>query len=190
MGLQFLGGSSWAEVTREERFFCSRLYELIRPSPREFVGYINRSVPLNLPTEADWEAAFEVCFYRDLWHHRGRRGRPVSEKRTFDLCLFSDVAIVVIEGKAYQGFDGGQLRLFEKEREWIRRETSVDRVVLTAIISSHYTPRKQTEDVFDGILRWADVSRFFHEDTVLLRADEIYQLKATATRGAATANAP
>ena len=47
-GLKYLGGKSWAEVTREERVFCQHLYvRLVRDlGAKNFVQYLNDEVVL------------------------------------------------------------------------------------------------------------------------------------------------
>ena len=110
MGLTYLNGNSWAQVSREERFFCAQLFNLIQSDDiKGFIQYLNSNHSLSLDECANWEIAYEVCFYRDLWQHRRRSGTLFSPKRTFDLCLFSDSAIIVIEAKAHQEFDANQL---------------------------------------------------------------------------------
>ena len=109
MGLSYLEGRSWWEVSREERFFCAQLFHLVQQGGLvRFLSYLNARHDAGLVVDANWELAYEVCFYRDLWQSRGKKRRPFSKKRTFDLCLFSDETIVVIEAKAQQKFDDDQ----------------------------------------------------------------------------------
>ncbi|PPD42376.1 MAG: hypothetical protein CTY16_14765 [Methylobacter sp.] len=132
MGWKYLGGKTWAEVTRDERFFCQHLYSLIREDVSGFVRKLNESAVLNLPVEEDWEVGFEVCFYRDhrhmcsqddhIWHGKDDMYSP---KRTFDLCLFSHDHIVIIEAKAQQGFDQQQMGDFIKDRQWVNEAATV-----------------------------------------------------------------
>ena len=94
MGLKYLNGASWADITREERVFCARLYELIRASgAHAFVRYLNQRHSAGLDEQAAWEPAYELCLYRDLHHHRRAPGVPFSPKRTFDLALTGAPAI-------------------------------------------------------------------------------------------------
>src|SRR4051812_14610995 len=106
MGLSYFGHKTWAEITREERVFCAELYQVIRADPRRFTQFLNRVTDLVLIPEVFWDVGYEVCFYRDVLDHRGeaKRGSGYSLKRTFDLCLFSEDVIVVIEAKAHQLF--------------------------------------------------------------------------------------
>ena len=100
--------------------------------------------------DADWELAFEVCFYRDLWQHRGDRGELYSPKRTFDLALFSDHAIIVIEAKAQQGLHDDQLTTFARDRAQIAKETGVQSVFIMGLCSSKHTPSRTAIQRFDG----------------------------------------
>ncbi len=117
MGIRYLKGLSWAEVTREERFFCARLHNLVETrGVLSFIGYLNEKENINLDAKANWEMAYEACFYRDLWQLHKKNGELYSPKRTFDLCLLSDDAIVVIEAKAQQGFDPLQVQEFVNDK--------------------------------------------------------------------------
>jgi hypothetical protein len=83
VGFSYLNGKSWTEVTRDERFFCQHLFSLIkRDGPAKFLAYVNRQAGVSLPLDAEWEPAYEVCFYRDLRHLRGRTDPLFSPKRT------------------------------------------------------------------------------------------------------------
>lgn len=176
MGLRYLGGRSWAEVTREERFFTQRLYELIRQrGESDFVSQVNHTCGISLPIDFAWEVAFEAAFYRDLWNHRGRRGSPFSPKRTFDLCLLSDDAVLIIEAKAHQKFHIEQLRSLTADREQVRKETGASTVALAGLASSRYQPPPSVLQVFDGrLLTWKGLAALYSNDPVLLRADSIY----------------
>jgi hypothetical protein len=56
MGLKYFGGRSWAQVTREERFFCLRLYTLIDDRGVEtFTRFLNDRFGLRLDPDANWE---------------------------------------------------------------------------------------------------------------------------------------
>ena len=107
MGLRYLKNNvSWSKVTREERFFCAHLYFLIKEEGlSKFVGYLSEVHNMSLPVDANWEAAYEACFYRDFWYHWDKKGELFSKKRTFDLCLLSDDMIIVIEAKSNQEFE-------------------------------------------------------------------------------------
>lgn len=177
MGLKYLDGKRWADVTREERVFCMHLHNrIVAAGTQKFVQYLRDEVKCSVNPGAGWEIAFEACFYRDLWQHRGRQGDLYSPKRTFDLALFSDEKIVVIEAKAQQAFDDEQLGSFCRDRERIRTETGVGDVLLIGLCSSKCEPSKMANDCFDHkIIRWADLARHFGNDANLQRADDIYE---------------
>ena len=107
MGFSYLDGKRWAQVTREERFFCAHLFGLLDEDSemQKMLSYINDRTGIALPRDVEWELAFEVCFYRDLRHLEKNKGELHSPKRTFDLCLFSEGAIVILEAKAQQDFE-------------------------------------------------------------------------------------
>jgi hypothetical protein len=185
MGHRFLGGRTWAEVTREERFFCARLYELIRDGgPELFVQLVNRDCGTSLPVNAGWEPAFEACFYRDLWNHRACHGTPFSLKRTFDLCLLSDEAILIVEAKAQQAFQPDQLESFSKDRQQMSKETGVKQVVLVGLASSQYSPPVSVRRVFDGpLLTWQALAAFYGNDPILTRAEALFNPNQPQTWG-------
>jgi hypothetical protein len=177
MGLKFLDGRRWSDITREERFFCQRLYQLIcSRGAAGFISCVNGVVGTDLPESVEWEPAFEACFYRDLWTYRGRPGTLFSPKRTFDLCLFSDAAILIIEAKAQQAFEADQLACFVRDRDQVRQETGVERVALVGLASSRYAPPREVADTFDGpLLTWLELAALYGDDPLLARADEVYE---------------
>jgi hypothetical protein len=98
-----------------------------------------------------------------------------SPKRTFDLCLFSDDAILIVEAKAQQPFESDQLRSFVADRQEVRKETGVANVVVVGLASSAYKPPRTVIETFDGkLLTWRALSSLYQDDTILLRADAIY----------------
>lgn len=146
-------GNKWDHVSREERYFCAELYFLMRSNPNDFVKWVYYNAPIPGITEGDfereWHAAFEVCFYRDFIKKFGfkgdkslravnqKHGTGFSEKRTFDLCLFSDKKIVVFEAKVQQAFDEEQVLIFNKDKHLISLLVGDDvEVVFVAIASS------------------------------------------------------
>ena len=177
MGFTYFNDKRWSQITRDERFFCQRLYELIRKdSPERFISYLHDKRGLDIPMEGEWEVGYEVCFYRDLWQHRGRKDLLFSPKRTFDLCLFGENAIVIIEAKAATGFDPNQNAVFAKDTDEVMRLTGVDTVRLMGLCSSKYTPDDAISAVFNGpIITWREMATRYGDDEVLLRADDVYE---------------
>ncbi len=184
MGLSYLNGKSWTEVTREERFFCQHLFFLLKKhGTTTFLEYVNRKVGLSLAVDAAWEPAFEACFYRDLRHLNGRTGPLFSPKRTFDLCLFSEQAVLIIEAKAQQNFDGEQLSSFAADRDEVRALTGVATYVV-GLASSACPATADCDEVFDGpLLTWRDLASLYSEDASLRRADAVYDPEERDTWG-------
>ena len=177
MGFSYLDGECWWKVSREERFFCQHLYGLL-VSDREsrIFSLVRDCGGCELPRADKWEPAFEVCFYRDLLHSRCKKDKRYSRKRTFDLCLFSEKAIVVIEAKAQQGFRTKQLQSFTQDREKISKITGVEDVRVYGLVSSGYNPSDTVVEAFDGpLLTWRCLSELYGRDEVLLRADGLYE---------------
>lgn len=207
MGWKYFGDKTWAEVTRDERFFCQHLYNLIRDDVPGFVQKLNEIAGMTLPVKEEWEVGFEVCLYRDhrfmceeykhVWHDKDM----YSPKRTFDLCLFSHKHIVIIEAKAQQGFDPKQMEEFKKDREWVKEAIAVVKsgdgagsdvdVDLIALASSKYLDGLdwvafKEKNIFSGeaAISWKKLAELYRKnnkvgDPVLLRADEIYQKVGT-----------
>jgi hypothetical protein len=126
--------------------------------------------------EANWEVAYEACFYRDLWHHSGKKRKPFSPKRTFDLCLLSDVAIIVIEAKSHEEFEEKQLKYFEKDKMQLVELTGVNTVLLSGLASSGYDVPPDVLKYFNGpMLTWRELAELYGNDAILDRADEVYE---------------
>jgi hypothetical protein len=175
-GLAWLNGNSWWEVSRDERYFCAELYHLIREDTARFIAHLNQAHGAQLNPGMPWEVVYEACFYRDLWHVRGRADALVSPKRTFDLALFSDDDILLIEAKAQQEFDALQLQSFARDADEVKRLTGVPRVRLAALASSRYTIPSNVLDQFTGPhLRWLELARLFENNPKLLRADALFE---------------
>ena len=101
-GLQYFKNTSWADITREERYFCAELFFDIKKSPKQFVEFLNKKLEMNFDIDQHWEIGYEVCLYRDYLFSIGEPVRPkykeqkYPQKRTFDLCLFSDTNLSLI----------------------------------------------------------------------------------------------
>lgn len=188
MGFSYLNGKNWLDVTREERLFCSHLYNDLIGVENEFVAWLNEQPndkAFELPTQDVWEIGFEVCFYRDFL--RGIKNRPVngsrySPKRTFDLCLFSEQNIVIFEAKVQQGFTQSQIEEFKKDKDNI--ELLIGRSIkmsLIAIVSSEYLNNfkkygklKDLLSPFDKLITWKQISEKYRRD-LYMQADRTYK---------------
>ena len=202
-GLSWLGGKTWAQVTREERFFCAELFFVIRKDVCRFVRFLNQGCHwvegkrtderANLiANNNDWDAAYEACFYRDIEHHRRTDGRTTRklgrdyQKRTFDLALFSNDVVILIEAKAQQGFKNKQLKSMCSDRRKVGEWTGNAGVFLVGLISSEYSPFPETQGKFDLMITWNSLSRLYGDDEgarrIFDRANEIYRDTASRKR--------
>lgn len=179
MGFSYLNGKTWQEITREERFFCQHLYQrILAQSPIEFVCYINNQYNVGIDINDVFEIGYEVCFYRDIWQFREKTGALYSQKRTFDLCIFGEKSIVIIEAKAAENFDCSQNRSFLLDVEEVRKLTSVNKVILIGLCSSKCKVDNDSEITFSGVfLRWKHLASHYSNDVVLQRADDVYEEK-------------
>lgn len=183
MGFEYLKNTSagnnknWAEITREERYFCAELFYALK-DPLVKQNFVAKTLiqGLNLPIEitAPAEIGYEVCFYRDYWDYFRRGKLPditplpkkrFSPKRTFDLCVFLPKAIIIIEAKVQEGFKNKQLGEFQKDLagvEALIKETAVGeapKVYLVGLAAAAYWKncREETKEKFSGrILSWDD----------------------------------
>lgn len=195
-GLDWLENrKTWAQVTREERFFCAELFFVIRQDVRRFVEFLNASARTSrvrkwakLDPEVAWEPAYEACFYRDLKHDSrriwvmGEESRSLL-KRTFDLALFSSEAIILIEAKSHQGFDNKQLESIDDDRKNVARWTHKTdgrspKFLVVGLASSKYTPKSETRNHFDLMVAWNDLACLYGDDDrarrLFCRANDIY----------------
>ncbi len=151
---------------------------------RCFVKFLRENTELPVDDSAEWGIGFEVCFYRDVLHHKhqNKKDSGSSFKRTFDLALFSEQEIVIIEAKAYERFITTQTQIFEKDKKQIQRllGQKLD-IWLVALASSKYYANLEKHGrshkvlmPFDGKLTWASVAKFYN-NPILNRAEDIYQ---------------
>ena len=190
MGFSYLNGAEWAQVTREERFFCAHLYGLlVRDKEKRILSCIRNRDGRELPRAREWEPAFEVCFYRDFSHH-WKTKNLYSPKRTFDLCLFSEEVILIIEAKAQQPFHGDQLHGFREDCIKVRNQVGqlarapAPEVWIIGLASSKYKPPPEVLKEFDGpLLTWRCLSELYDDDKVLLCADRVYDRKERGSWG-------
>ncbi len=177
----YFNNKKWQEITRDERFFCSHLYHSIINREKEFVEWLNNNPKINLNPNNNWEVGYEVCFYRDLIHHwkddtkrKIKSPKQYSPKRTFDLCLFSNTNIVIIEAKVQQGFTTKQLIEIRRDKKSIRsllgqHEFVVD-IQIVLLHSSLYSPRNEFPKI-----KWIDLYNSFDNNKLFKRADGLYR---------------
>ncbi len=184
MAVQYLKSNTWKEVSRDERLFCSYLYHYIKVNTPAFINLINENENTieKLETNCSWEIGFEVNIYRDLF--------GMKTKRTFDLCLFSEKTIVIIEAKAHQGFDSTQSKEFKKDKEKLKNLISkylnadVEIKICALASSRYYHNIKEKHKILklpfefksDFILSWKDCSTIF-DNEIFNQADEVYKKK-------------
>jgi hypothetical protein len=182
MGFTYLKDKNWKDITREERLFCAELYFSIKRNEKKFIKWLNEKAKLNLSPneiETEWEAGYEVCFYRDYIHEIKTSKDEYPSKRTFDLCLFSPKNIVIIEAKAQQGFNQKQLNKIKNDKQLLKKllKEKCPKIYMIALYSSKYSPKQQTLDFFDGKFTWADLFKFFEQNPIFIfkRANDIYK---------------
>ena len=165
----------WANITREERYFCAELFYDIKNDINGFIKFLNNKFNKNYNTGKYWEAGFEVCFYRDYLFAKGERVKDstYSVKRTFDLCLFSETNIIIIEAKAYQNFKSAQLINLEADLENVRKvlgkNTKELKVEAFLLCSS---TNHQVIGTFEKFT-WEDLYSDFNSNEIYLTADAL-----------------
>lgn len=168
----------WRYVTREERYFCSEFHFLLRQDPNRFINWLNGKLTNKLTNDhllSDWEVGYEVCFYRDYSRMVSVLPPGFSPKRTFDLCLFSESAIIVIEAKAQQGFGAKQLYEISRDRESLERIVGPDvEIRLIGLIASAYGPRPNSRKHFDAIISWLELAGLYNSEALRL-ADGLFR---------------
>ena len=208
------------DISREERLFCSHLYHgiLSLPDKKTFITKLNSlkspvegfTNKLNLSAYTNWEVGFEVCFFRDLIlaHEESvgemkKNGRgDFSGKRTFDLCLFSDEELVIIEAKAHEGLTSEQCSVFQYDKKKIEElydalenlkgvDSRPENIKLVILAPSYYfnspsfnskrgVGKKIINDNKDNsylsaFISWKQISEsIFPGDSIFKNADEIY----------------
>lgn len=182
MTFKYLNDKQWADITRDERFFCAHLYFEIKSNIAPFLQLMLEKQIIN-SDELDpgsWEAGFEVCFYRDYIFEIGEingnksiKKSDYSQKRTFDLCMFSEKRIIIIEAKAYTGFDTKQLDSFKEDEKKIQLLLAGKCPIIStvALVSALYTPRKASVDGFKCIITWQEMHDRY-KNSLFLRANK------------------
>lgn len=190
MGFSYLDNKNWIDITREERLFCAHLYWEVKGNEEKFVAWLNSNSKsqsekgLKLNPKDNWEMAFEACFYRDFLKSKREPVRPsdYSPKRTFDLCLFSEKAIVIIEAKAQQLFKNAQVAKFMKDKNDIHSLVgdSID-ILIVALASETYFknylkkyPSGNLLYEFDAYISWDDLYQYY-KNPLYQSAEKIYK---------------
>ncbi|WP_028581349.1 hypothetical protein [Desulfogranum japonicum] len=217
MTIQYLGNEKWESISREERYFCSELFHELNETEKitKFIRFLNGVTSLvpgfvneiHLNESLCWEVGYEVCLYRDVLYQNNRRIKEVNkeriqngkdalpQKRTFDLCLFSDKDIVIVEAKSQQGLGSQQCYEFEKEEDYIQElfsEINRDcpKVHLIILASAKYfaspsflmekgvgkvliSPKRPA--ILKGFIAWSQLIDVLNCKNTYLRADEIYK---------------
>jgi len=182
----YLKGLPWSDWTRDERFFCSVLYQCAIKDKDKFANWVCEQAKLDIQREGPWDVGYEVSFYRDfLWQQREKPAEHnVSDQRAFDMCLFSEKAIVIIEAKVFEPFKTKQNQEFAKDKANIKQLPGLGgiEVRLLALASSVYFANqaehgvKSTLEMFDGRLTWAQAEEVYGGG-LLAQADRTYKMK-------------
>lgn len=201
----FPNGKSWLlNISREERLFCTHLYEALRKKDnrRKFIDKLKAASGKEKISKAalqkdNYEIGYEVCFYRDLAKAHDRadltpKSGGFSPKRTFDLCLFGERYLVIVEAKAQACFDLKQLENLKEETLKFLKELGVEyqdlEIVIVCLGSSvllrgeHSSRKQHTKKVkckCDFIVTWKDLSKLESNDKefseIMKRADSCYK---------------
>jgi len=184
MGLSYLQNKSWLEITREERLYCAFLYWDVKDREKDFISWLDDNYDLQLNSNAGWEIGYEVCFYRDLLKSRGKSVNPTQypSKRTFDLCLFSEETIVIIEAKVQQMFKESQIYAFQKDRDDIPKIVGkeIDTKIIALASSRYYENyekfgKKDILKNFDARISWAEIYDSYSQKDIYKQANNIYK---------------
>ena len=183
--ISYLKNKAWNdEISRTEKLFCAELFFLLkeRENLLKFIKFIEK-IRLEMGDYyVDYDVGYEVAFYRDfskINEFTDKEKSKYSLHRTFDLALFSEKNIYIIEAKAQQGFNNKQLKYFKKDKKKVpeilkktNHEANVE-VHLLALISSKYTLKLETEGIFDKIITWKELYELYNKE-IFNKADEIY----------------
>lgn len=167
MGLKYLDGKNWSEITREERYFCMQLYQtVLQTGVKRFVQTVNRLSGIKLDPNENWEPGYEVCFFRDYRHFLDKKIPLESAKRTFDLCLMSDKTIVIIEAKCAERFKPDQLDDFKEDRERFKRLAALCpnlqgvKIVILGLVARNYLVELEKQGTDQIYAAFEDNTRF------------------------------
>jgi hypothetical protein len=188
MGIPYLKNLPWSRWSREERYFCAVLYLHASHDPADFAKWLIKETKLDLEDAGDWDVGCEVCFYRDyLWQLNGEsaRQRNLPAKRTFDLCLFGERSLIIVEVKVCEGFDTKQNQDFGCDKGYINSLDDLKdvKVCTVSLISSRYKPRADTLAVFDHHVYWSQIAQKYPKEPLFLQADRMYKQERGAELG-------
>jgi hypothetical protein len=179
MSISYLKNQTWISITREERVFCAELYFQLRNDLKPFLKLAD------LPINIKYDIGYEVCFYRDILkaYKKSIKASKLPQKRTFDLVLFSEKEIVIIEAKAEGGFDNIQLSSFRNDSGNVHKafreigfESNAIKVKLIAICSKKYTPKDKSKEIFEKIITWDEIADIYPKaKDIFYRANEVHE---------------
>lgn len=182
----------WLEISRSEVLFCSYLYHSIKDNENEFIKWLSenqsdrgKKLIFNKEEfECEWEIGYEVCFYRDYLlkvNSSSVKNSDYSQKRTFDLCLFSEKRIIIIEAKSQDKFKSKDLNNYSKDINNLKSLLGYEiQVNLLALTSSRYLINQakfgnsQFLNVFYGFITWKDIYSKY-QNRVFFNAENCYK---------------
>ncbi len=179
----FLKGYKWSEISRDERYYCAHLFQLMNNNQEKTITWIRDNLYGEMNLDKSWEIGYEVCFYRDYFHwfkkDESIKTSIYPEKRTFDLVLFSDDEIIIIEAKAHEIFKQKQVDDIKEDKDLIAKLSDHQvNVKCFALASSKYFDNSKkfnkewlNKDIFDNSFTWKQMAKLFDEDTLLKRAN-------------------
>jgi len=179
--ISYFQNKTWNEgISRTESLFCAELFFLLKEKDN-----LSRFITNFKLKHGNYDVGYEVSFYRDILKIKEFAGKikgKYSLHRTFDLTLFSENDIYIIEAKAHDGFNNEQLNHFKKDKndvqkmleeiEEINSKTKVN-IHLLGLISSNFKPKQETRDKFEKIITWKEVYELYGNE-IFKRADDIY----------------
>ena len=186
---------NWHGVTREERHFCAHLFECVRKNPCWFIELLSEHTFMvkhdptkdasKLDSSKYKDTGFEVAFYRDLRKRGFKFPKCASSHRKFDLALFFDDRLVIVEAKAQQGFRTKELENIKNDVKEITNCPDFDpplEIKVVGIASSKWYCSKNRDakdlpefDVFDYFLTWNLLAEKYQEKSAVFeRANCIY----------------
>ena len=173
--ISYLHNKNWIEISREERLFCAHLYFDITKDTKRFIAFLNtKNNLIKNDIDVDWEIGFEVCFYSDWLKYKNEsiRDKPdYPQKRTFDLCLFSEDKIIIIEAKAQQGFQTKQNDSFKEDKFKIQKLIGRNISIEYCFLEQSKNLRKDYSLDIQYHISWKEMN-ILYPNPIYLRADE------------------